>query len=62
MGGVIFGVLATAPKNVAVFSSTYSPVDYHRALKAGGVSPGWYRDDDGILRKGNPIALQNTCD
>ena len=26
MGGVVFGVLASAPQNVAVFSSTYSPV------------------------------------
>ena len=42
MGGVIYGVLASAPQNAAVFSSTYSPMDYHQALKAGGVSPGWY--------------------
>jgi hypothetical protein len=62
MGGGIFGVLACAPQNVAVFSSTYSPADYHHVRKSGGGSPGWYRDDDGILRKGNEVGLDKICD
>ena len=62
MGGVIYGVLATAPQNAAVFTSTYSPVDYHHALKSGGVSPGWYRDDDNKLQKGTAVGVDKICD
>src|SRR4029079_12278559 len=62
MGGVIFGVLASAPQNAAVFSSTYSPMDYHDALKSGGVSPGWYRDADNKLCKGTAVGIDKIRD
>ena len=62
MGGIVYGVAAGAPTLVAVFSSTFTPVDHHQVLKAGAPHRGWYRDPDGNLRKGNTVRLDTTCD
>jgi hypothetical protein len=60
MGGVVFGVLAASPRNVAVFSSTFTPVEFHRQLKTGA-APGWYQAG-GVLHKGSAARLDKTCD